>query len=188
MVKPILEFGSDPFVRFRFAFKVSYNLYMAVRPLGRDVPNVVHGVSYLQCWDLRRRRVGHWVVFTRIAGRPGCTLSNVTEQLVFCCSRPFLHFQCRDALKRSRIGPLSVPSIAVISIRPNRVLDRSVRSRRCLVATLKDRFARLDDREVWDRLHLEEGCIGMECTGAATIRATSIRLRDMAPITSPARS
>jgi hypothetical protein len=72
----------------------------------------------------------------------------------------------------------------VISIRPNRVLDRSVRSRRCLVATLKDRFA----RQVWDRLHLEEGCIGMECTGAATIRATSIRLRDMAPITSPARS
>ena len=26
----------------------------------------------------------------------------------------------------------------------------------------KDRFARLDDREVWDRLHFEEGCIGME--------------------------
>jgi hypothetical protein len=25
-VKPILEFGSDPFVCFRFAFKVSYNL------------------------------------------------------------------------------------------------------------------------------------------------------------------
>jgi hypothetical protein len=31
-----------------------------------------------------------------------------------------------------------------------------------LVATLKDRFARLDDRAVWDRLHFEEGCIGME--------------------------
>src|SRR5215813_13354923 len=31
-----------------------------------------------------------------------------------------------------------------------------------LIATLKDRFARLDDREVWDRLHFEEGCIGME--------------------------
>jgi hypothetical protein len=31
-----------------------------------------------------------------------------------------------------------------------------------LVASLKDRFARLDDREVWDRLHFEEGCIGME--------------------------
>ena len=25
-----------------------------------------------------------------------------------------------------------------------------------------NRFARLDDREVWDRLHFEEGCIGME--------------------------
>ena len=31
-----------------------------------------------------------------------------------------------------------------------------------LIATLKDRFARLDEREVWDRLHFEEGCIGME--------------------------
>ena len=31
-----------------------------------------------------------------------------------------------------------------------------------LIATLKDRFTRLDDREVWDRLHFEEGCIGME--------------------------
>jgi hypothetical protein len=101
---------------------------MAVRPLGRDPPYVVYGVRYLQCWNLRRRRVGHWVVFTRIAGRPACTLTNVTEQLVFCCSRPFLQFQCRDALKRSRIGPLSailcssVPSIGVISIRPNPVL------------------------------------------------------------------
>jgi hypothetical protein len=31
-----------------------------------------------------------------------------------------------------------------------------------LVAVLKDRFARLDDRAVWDRLRFEEGCIGME--------------------------
>jgi hypothetical protein len=31
-----------------------------------------------------------------------------------------------------------------------------------LVAILKDRFARLDDREVWDRLRLEEGCIRLE--------------------------
>jgi hypothetical protein len=31
-----------------------------------------------------------------------------------------------------------------------------------LIAALKDRFARLDDPEVWDRLHLEEGCIGLE--------------------------
>jgi hypothetical protein len=31
-----------------------------------------------------------------------------------------------------------------------------------LVAVLKDRFARLDDREVWDQLRLEEGCIGLE--------------------------
>jgi hypothetical protein len=31
-----------------------------------------------------------------------------------------------------------------------------------LVAVLKDRFARLDDRAVWERLRFEEGCIGME--------------------------
>jgi hypothetical protein len=31
-----------------------------------------------------------------------------------------------------------------------------------LVAVLKDRFGRLDDREVWDRLHFEESCIGLE--------------------------
>jgi hypothetical protein len=31
-----------------------------------------------------------------------------------------------------------------------------------LVAVLKDRFSRLRDREVWDRLRFEEGCIGME--------------------------
>jgi hypothetical protein len=31
-----------------------------------------------------------------------------------------------------------------------------------LVAVLKDRFARLDDREVWDQLRLVEGCIGLE--------------------------
>jgi hypothetical protein len=31
-----------------------------------------------------------------------------------------------------------------------------------LVAVLKHRFARLDNREVWDRLRFEEGCIGME--------------------------
>ena len=31
-----------------------------------------------------------------------------------------------------------------------------------LVAVLKERFARLEDREVRDRLRFEEGCIGME--------------------------
>jgi hypothetical protein len=31
-----------------------------------------------------------------------------------------------------------------------------------LVAVLKDRFARMDAREVWDRLRFEEGCIGLE--------------------------
>ena len=31
-----------------------------------------------------------------------------------------------------------------------------------LIAILKDRFARLDARELWDRLRLEEGCIGLE--------------------------
>jgi hypothetical protein len=31
-----------------------------------------------------------------------------------------------------------------------------------LIATLKDRFARLDAREIWDRLHFEEGCIRLE--------------------------
>jgi len=31
-----------------------------------------------------------------------------------------------------------------------------------LIAVLKDRFARMDDREVWDRLRFEEGCIGLE--------------------------
>ena len=32
----------------------------------------------------------------------------------------------------------------------------------CQIATLKDRFARLDAREIWDRLRLEEGCIRLE--------------------------
>jgi hypothetical protein len=31
-----------------------------------------------------------------------------------------------------------------------------------LVAVLKDRFAGMDDLEVWDRLRFEEGCIGLE--------------------------
>ena len=31
-----------------------------------------------------------------------------------------------------------------------------------LVRALKDRFARSDDPEVWDRLRLEEGCIRLE--------------------------
>jgi hypothetical protein len=31
-----------------------------------------------------------------------------------------------------------------------------------LVAILKDRFARLDAGEIWDRLRLEEGCIRLE--------------------------
>jgi hypothetical protein len=31
-----------------------------------------------------------------------------------------------------------------------------------LVAALKDRFARPDDPEVWDRLRFEEGCIRLE--------------------------
>jgi hypothetical protein len=31
-----------------------------------------------------------------------------------------------------------------------------------LIAVLKDRFARLDAREIWDRLRLEEGCIRLE--------------------------
>jgi hypothetical protein len=31
-----------------------------------------------------------------------------------------------------------------------------------LVAVLKECFAPLDDREVWDRLRFEEGCIQME--------------------------
>jgi hypothetical protein len=31
-----------------------------------------------------------------------------------------------------------------------------------LVAVLKDRFAQMDAREVWDRLRFEEGCIGLE--------------------------
>ena len=31
-----------------------------------------------------------------------------------------------------------------------------------LVAVLKDRFARLDAREVWDQLRFEEGCIRLE--------------------------
>jgi hypothetical protein len=31
-----------------------------------------------------------------------------------------------------------------------------------LVEVLKDRFARLDAREIWDRLRLEEGCIRLE--------------------------
>jgi len=31
-----------------------------------------------------------------------------------------------------------------------------------LVAVLKDRFARMDAREVWERLRFEEGCIGLE--------------------------
>jgi len=31
-----------------------------------------------------------------------------------------------------------------------------------LIAVLKDRFAQLDAREVWDRLRFEEGCIRLE--------------------------
>jgi hypothetical protein len=31
-----------------------------------------------------------------------------------------------------------------------------------LIAILKERFARLDAREIWDRLRLEEGCIRLE--------------------------
>jgi hypothetical protein len=31
-----------------------------------------------------------------------------------------------------------------------------------LIATLKDRFAQLDDPEVWNRLRFEEGCIRLE--------------------------
>jgi hypothetical protein len=33
-----------------------------------------------------------------------------------------------------------------------------------LVGVLKDRFARVDAPEVWDRLRFEEGCIGIEMT------------------------
>jgi hypothetical protein len=121
-VQPFLEVLGDPFIRFHLAFKVRCNLYNAVRPLGRDPPYVVYGVRYLQCWDLRRRRVGHGVVFMRIAGRPACTFQTLQSSSFFAAH------ECRDALKRSRIGPLSavlcssVPSIGVISIRPNQVL------------------------------------------------------------------
>jgi hypothetical protein len=43
-----------------------------------------------------------------------------------------------------------------------RMTGRDLDSYARLVAVLKDRFARLDAREVWDRLRLEEGCIGLE--------------------------
>jgi hypothetical protein len=59
---------------------------------------------------------------------PACTLSNVSSSL-FAAHVRFSSFQCKDALKRSRIGATQAPfcalayrSIGVISIRPNRVL------------------------------------------------------------------
>jgi hypothetical protein len=58
-----------------------------------------------------------------------------------------------------------------------------------LVAVLKDRFARLDNREVWDRLRFEEGCIGMEMHRRGYDSADEYQARSaMAPITSPAGS
>jgi hypothetical protein len=54
-LKPFLEVVGDPFVRFHFTFKGSDIFYMAVRPLGRDLPNVVHGVRYLQGRNFGRR-------------------------------------------------------------------------------------------------------------------------------------
>jgi hypothetical protein len=57
-----------------------------------------------------------------------------------------------------------------------------------LVAVLKDRFSRLDAREVWDRYGLRKVASGWKWTGAATIRPTSIKQEGMALITSPARS
>jgi hypothetical protein len=54
-LKPFLEVVGDPFVRFHFTFKGSDIFYMAVRPLGRDLPNIVHSVRYLQGWNFGRR-------------------------------------------------------------------------------------------------------------------------------------
>ena len=57
-----------------------------------------------------------------------------------------------------------------------------------LVAVLKDRFSRLHDREVWDRLRFEEGCIGMEMRRRGYDPADEHQARRYAPIISPARS
>ena len=70
-LKPFLEVVGDPFIRFHFAFKGSDIFYMAVRPLGRDVPNVVHGVRYLQGWNFGRRLGRHGVFANSSFNAPG---------------------------------------------------------------------------------------------------------------------
>jgi len=50
-----------------------------------------------------------------------------------------------------------------------------------LVAVLKERFAPLDDREVWDRLRFEEGCIGMEMHRRGYDPADEYRARSYGP-------
>jgi hypothetical protein len=108
-LKPFLEVVGDPFVRFQFAFKGSDIFYMAVRPLGRDVPNVVHGVSYLQCWDLRRRRVGHWVVFTRIAAPPAPCQTLAARYLLLTSVSPVSNAKTLSSVPGS--GPLRRRSV-----------------------------------------------------------------------------
>jgi hypothetical protein len=70
-LKPFLEVVGDPFVRFHFTFKGSDIFYMAVRPLGREVPNVVHGVRYLQGWNFGRRLGRHGVFANSSFNAPG---------------------------------------------------------------------------------------------------------------------
>jgi hypothetical protein len=57
-----------------------------------------------------------------------------------------------------------------------------------LVAVLKERFGRLDDREIWTGYALRRAASAWRCTVAATIRPTRIRPEAMAPITSSAKS
>jgi hypothetical protein len=86
----------------------------------------------------------------------------------------------KDATERTNEGILAMPKRKARAKSPTRrrqrppsewsVLSRYLRQMTGhdldayarLIAILKDRFARLDAREIWDRLRLEEGCIRLE--------------------------
>jgi hypothetical protein len=101
--------------------------------------------------------------------------------------RSVLHIEPREALARQkdatqkrREGNLAMPNRRARAKTPARrrqrspsewtVLSRYLRQMTGhdldayarLIATLKDRFAQLDDPEVWNRLRFEEGCIRLE--------------------------
>jgi hypothetical protein len=118
-LKPFLEVVGDPFVRFHFAFKGSDIFYMAVRPLGRDVPNVVHGVRYLQGWNFGRRLGRHGVFANSSFNAPGLHgLSDVSGNRAL---PRVLEFSNAEALS-------SVPALSRTA--PSSVRQRTVEGRR----------------------------------------------------------